>query len=199
MVKLLFLLLFFGTQAKAQFEVGDVLLQPRRCYLCSLIEQHENSIYSHMSLVVKVDDEVWVADSLTQVRIQKLSEFMGQGDLSRPHKVLRLKEVLRGDLMTSVIPLLGAEYDREFRWDNLGRDGREALYCSEFVAKALNVHIDNKISTKIMNYDVNRELWERYFGGDTPDGLPGNSPGDFEKSPLFYQAGSFEAGRWIWK
>ena len=198
-MKFLFTLLFFNTSLWAHFKVGDVILQPRRCYLCSLIEQHENSIYSHMSLVVKVDDEVWVADSLTQVRIQKLSEFMGQGDLSRPHKVLRLKEVLRGDLMTSVIPLLGADYDHEFRWDNLGRDGREALYCSEFVAKALNVHIDNKISTKIMNYDVNRELWERYFGGDTPDGLPGNSPGDFEKSPLFYQVGSFEAGQWIWK
>lgn len=198
MVKWLFLLSFFVTQAQAQFSVGDVILQPRRCYLCSLIEQHENSIYSHMSLVVKVDTEIWVADSLTQVRIQKLSDFMSQSDLSRPHKVLRLKETMRGDLLATVMPLVGAEYDHNFRWDNLGRDGREALYCSEFVAKALNAHITNKISTKIMNYDLNRELWERYFGGNTPDGLPGNSPGDFEKSPLFYQVGTFEAGRWIW-
>lgn len=200
MVKCLFLLVFFATSVWAEFRVGDVILQPRRCYVCSLIEAQEQSPFSHMSVVVKVEaQKVWVADSLTQVRVQSLESFLNEGDATRAHKVFRFKEKLIGRLWDSVEPLLGAEFDGAFLWDNLGRDGREALYCSEFVTKAINNHLKNKFPTKAMDYSVNRETWDQLFGGSAPHGLPGNSPADFEKSKLLRLVAIEEEGGWSWK
>lgn len=200
MVKCLFLLVFLSQSTWADFRVGDIILQPRRCYVCSLIEAQEQSSFSHMSLVVKVDaQKILVADSLTQVRVQSLEAFLSEGDPTRGHKVFRFKEKLEGNLRESVEPLLGAEFDGAFLWDNLGRDGREALYCSEFVTKAVNNHLKSKFPTKRMDYSVNREIWDRLFGGSAPHGLPGNSPGDFEKSKLLKLVATEEEGRWTWK
>ncbi len=200
MVKCLFLLVFSTFSAWADFQIGDVILQPRRCFVCSLIEAQEGSSFSHMSVVVKVrSNQVFVADSLTQVRIQRLEDFLNEGDSSRSHKVFRFKEKLKGDLWDSVEPLIGSEFDGAFLWDNLGRDGREALYCSEFVTKAINNHLKNKFPTKPMDYSVNREIWDRLFGGSAPHGLPGNSPADFEKSKLLNLVAVEEEGGWSWK
>lgn len=200
MVKCLFLLVFLALPVWADFRVGDVILQPRRCYVCTLIEAQEQSSFSHMSVVVQVTSgKVWVADSLTQVRVQSLESFMNEGDRSRSHKVFRFKEKLHGSLWESVEPLLGAEFDGAFLWDNLGRDGREALYCSEFVTKVLNRHLRQKFPTKPMDYSVNREIWDRLFGGSAPHGLPGNSPADFEKSKLLKLVAVEKEGRWSWK
>jgi len=182
----------------ARFEVGDVILQPMRCYLCRLIEQHENSIYSHLGLVVQVSPEVLVAQSLGQVRLSKLSDFLTQADATRPQLLIRLKEQVNADLLADLLPWLGADYDHDFRWDNLGRDGREALYCSELVTKILNPYLTQKIPTKIMRYEQNHEAWERYFRGNIPEGLPGNSPGDFERSRLFEKLATFEDSQWTW-
>lgn len=200
MVKCLFLLVFFSLSAWADFRVGDIILQPRRCFVCSLIEAQEQSSFSHMSVVVKIEQErVLVADSLTQVRVQGLKAFLSEGDPTRGHKVFRFKEKLQGTLWESVEPLLGAEFDGAFLWDNLGRDGREALYCSEFVTKAVNNHLKRKFPTKPMDYSVNRDIWDRLFGGSAPHGLPGNSPADFEKSKLLKLVAIEEEGRWTWK
>lgn len=184
----------------SQWQVGDVILQPKRCYLCGYIEAHENSIFSHMSVVVSVkNNEVIVAESLTKVRLLSLEDFLKLGDNRRHHKAIRLIEVAKLDLMKEVRPLLGADYDSDFRWDNLGRDGREALYCSELVAKIMNPFLSRKIPTKIMDYSLNFDFWNNYFQGNIPQGLEGNSPGDFEKSPLFFEVARYEDGQWNWK
>ena len=200
MVKALYLLVFFSVSARADFRVGDIILQPRRCYVCSLIEAQEQSSFSHMSVVVKIQTgEVMVADSLTQVRVLPLQRFLSEGDRSRAHKVFRFKEKLQGTLWESVKPLIGAEFDGAFLWDNLGRDGREALYCSEFVTKVVNQHLTRKFPTKPMDYSVNREIWDQLFGGSAPHGLPGNSPADFEKSKLLKLVATQVEGGWNWK
>ena len=200
MHKWLFLLIFLSTETLASFSVGDVILQPRLGYVCTLIEAQESSTFSHMALVVKISDErVYVADSLNQVRVQPLDSFLKEGDPSRSHKVYRFKEKLRGNLWSSVEPLLGSDYDDAFLWDNLGRDGREAFYCSEFVTKAINNHLRRKFPTKPMDYSTNREEWDRLFAGSTPHGLAGNSPADFEKSSLLEFVAIQKDGRWIWQ
>lgn len=177
---------------------GDVILQPMRCYLCRMIEMHEQSSFSHMGVVVEVNNEVWVGESLGVVKLITLSEFLAKGDHTRPHLVIRPKEQVTFRLKEAIVPLLGADYDHDFRWDNLGRDGREALYCSELVAKLLNLFLVKKLPTKIMDYTLNREAWERYFRGHVPDGVPGNSPGDFEKSQQFIRLGTYQDGAWNW-
>jgi Permuted papain-like amidase enzyme, YaeF/YiiX, C92 family len=177
---------------------GDVILQPMSCYLCRMIEIHEQSEFSHMGVVVEVGSETWIGESLGSVRLVKLSEFLGKGDKKRAHLVLRSKEPGPFLLKDAITPLLGSDYDHDFRWDNLGRDGREALYCSELIAKLLNPFLVHDLPTKIMNYDENRESWERYFRGNVPDGLPGNSPADFEKSSQFKRMGTYQDGVWNW-
>lgn len=177
---------------------GDVILQPLRCYLCRMIELQERSDYSHMGVVVEAGAEVWVAESLGSVKVVKLADFLGKGDRTRAHLLLRPREAGPFLLKEAVTPMLGSDYDHDFRWDNLGRDGREALYCSELVAKLLNQFLLEDLPTKQMNYTENRDYWERYFRGHVPDGLPGNSPADFANSPQLERLGTYQDGAWNW-
>ena len=177
---------------------GDVILQPMRCQLCRMIEQHEGSIYSHMGLVVEVAQETWIIEALGDVHLVRLTEFLAKGDNTRPHLILRPREAGPFPLKEVVLPLIGAEYDHDFLWDNLGRDGREAYYCSEIVAKLLNPFLLNDLPTKKMDYSLNRAYWERHFRGKIPEGLPGNSPGDFEKFNQFIRLGTYQGGIWSW-
>ena len=182
----------------ATLRPGDVILQPMRCYLCRMIEIHEQSDFSHMGVVIEVGDETWVGESLGTVKMVKLAEFLAKGDQTRAHLIVRPREAVTFALKEAIAPLLGAEYDHDFRWDNLGRDGREALYCSELVAKLLNQFLLEDLPTKQMNYTENRDYWERYFRGNVPDGLPGNSPADFEKSSQLKRLGTYQDGVWNW-
>jgi len=178
---------------------GDIILQPLKCYICSMIEQHENSSFSHMGLVVEANaQEVIIAEAWGVVRTIPLNDFLKKGDQTRPHVAIRSKEKGPFLLVEAVAPLLGAEYDHDFRWDNLGKDGREALYCSELITKLMNPFLKRTIPTKLMDYTENAEAWSRYFRGHVPQGLPGNSPGDFERSPLFYPIGSYQDQQWTW-
>ncbi len=176
---------------------GDVILQPMRCYLCRLIEMHEESSFSHMGVVVDVEGErVWVAEALGVVRLVELGEFLQKGGSTREHLWLRPRESGPFPLLAAVKPWLGAPYDHEFRWNNVAADGREKLYCSELVAKLLNLFLVDDLPTKTMDYSRHRTEWERYFRGQVPDGLPGNSPADFERSAQFDHLGNYLDGVW---
>lgn len=192
--------LFLPLIASAQaLRIGDILLQPKKCYLCRMIEEHEGSPFSHMGIVIKGGRSPQVAQSLGNVHVIPLEQFLAQGDLTRLLKVIRLKERAWLPLRDGIVTWLGADYDEDFRWDNFDEQGRERVYCSEFITKLLNPYLSNKIPTKLMNYDLNREAWWRYFGGDVPDGLPGNSPADFDKSELFTTIGTYQGGVWNWR
>ncbi len=58
-----------------ELKVGDILLQPRECWSCSLIEEQENSIYSHIGMVIEVTPELKVIDALGTVKIQSFEAF----------------------------------------------------------------------------------------------------------------------------
>lgn len=194
----LFILLLPVLGRAEALRIGDILLQPKNCYLCRLIEAHEGSSFSHMGIVIRGGRNPQVAESLGNVHVIPVSQFIQQGDLTRPLKVIRLKERVLLPLRDGIITWLGAEYDDEFLWDNFDDQGRERVYCSEFITKLLNPYLQNKIPTKIMDYTQNREAWWRYFNGNVPDGFEGNSPGDFEKSQLFNAIGVYQDGQWIW-
>lgn len=197
-----FILLMFSlfpilAQAQA-LRIGDILLQPKNCYLCRLIEEHESSSFSHMGIVIKGGRNPQVAEALGDVHVLPVEQFLKQGDPARAVKIIRLKEKAFLPLREAIVTWLGADYDEDFLWDNFDDQGRERVYCSEFVTKLLNPFLKNQIPTKTMDYSLNREAWWRYFGGIVPDGLPGNSPGDFDRSPLFETIGTFQGGKWNW-
>lgn len=195
---LAFILLLPLTSRAFDLKVGDVLLQPLNCWSCTLIEAQEGSIYSHMGIVIETYPTVKVAEALGRVRILSLQEFNARTERGQRLSVRRFKDqVLVRQLQVRRYEFMrffqsefeGLQYDDSFVWDNLDEYGREKLYCSEMVTKFLNAFLGVDLPTKIMKYDINRDLWIDYFRGTPPDGKPGNAPADFEKLWMFYEVG----------
>jgi hypothetical protein len=197
---LLFILSFFCTNslwASPELKVGDILLQPLQCWTCDLIEDTEQSIYSHMGIVVSLNP-VMVADSRRKVEIQTLEEFNFITQKGQNIKVLRFQnEKIVAEFAENSDKFLklfmsefnGLAYDHDFRWDNFSEDGRQKLYCSEMVAKLLQAFLGIDPIIKRMHFSRNQEVWERYFRGDVPRGKWGNAPSDFDRSDWFYDVG----------
>lgn len=180
-----------------ELKVGDILLQPLDCWSCSLIEDEEQSIYSHMGIVLSVDP-VMVADSLGKVRVQSLKAFNSITEKGQKLGVLRFKnsQLVQEieDRYVEMVHLFqsefeGLDYDHAFLWDNFDQSGRQKLYCSEFVAKFLQAFVGIEPINKRMHFSRNPALWEKYFRGPAPVGKWGNSPADFERSHHFYFVG----------
>ncbi len=176
--------------------VGDVLLQPLYCWSCALIEAEENSIYSHMGIVVQVSPEILVAESWLEVKVSPLREFMKKTEKGQAIRILRFqneritKDFEKGQLRLMKIfkeEFVGKKYDEDFRWNNFDAKGDEVFYCSELVSKLIQAFAGIEGPIKRMVFNVNRDHWVRYFQGrPLPIGEWGNSPADYEKSELFY-------------
>lgn len=184
------LALFYTQVALAgQMRTGDILLQPLDCWSCSLIEQQENSSYSHIGVLIKVDGKDHVAEAYGSVKLVSLKEFLAKTAKGQKVQVKRpyhLKESQQEILKLNLLSYLGQPYDREFLWDN-EVNGVEAIYCSELLYKAMALVIKfTDLKPKTMLFDVNPEQWDRYFGGNTPRGKLGISPEDFDLSQDFF-------------
>ena len=172
----------------SKLQVGDIILQPLNCWSCGLIEAQENSEFSHMGIIYKVEGEVLVAEALNKVRVLSLKEFLKRNKKGRKAKVIRIKnQKFNTRLMLEHInELIGHPYDNAFRWDNYVGE-KESMYCSEFVYKILvNQNLFKTLSPKRLTFNINPEAWDRYFHGNTPRGELGISPEDFNKSSDFY-------------
>lgn len=177
------------TFAANDLKTGDILLQPLGCWSCSLIEQQEDSEYSHIGIYVTENDQDFVIEAFGG-KVQKvtLQKFMAKTQKGLTVRVKRLKNIdlIDLDLLKSVLEsFLDLPYDRYFLWDN-EVNGKEAIYCSELVYKAY-VYFTPFITLapKRMLFDINPEDWDRYFRGETPRGKWGISPADFDKSHEF--------------
>lgn len=186
----------FTASASVKLKVGDILLQPLDCWSCSLIEDEEQSIYSHMGIVIAINP-VRVADSRRKVETQSLAEFDSITEKGQKIRVLRFRnEALVAHLEENAQELQelfssefeGLTYDKDFLWNNSDDKGQK-LYCSEMVAKLLQAFTGIDPIIKRMHFSRNYEQWVRYFKGQVPVGKWGNAPGDFEKSQLFYVVG----------
>ena len=200
MHKLILILLVGWTSSvwALELKVGDILLQPLHCSSCTLIEEQEATIYSHMGMIIQIEPEVLVVESLGTVRSLSFEVFRARNQKEQNLGVYRLKDDKAVSYLSENQKQLsdffferfsGLLYDKEFLWDNLDEKGLEKLYCSEMITKLLNGFLQISIPTKIMKFDKNRDFWIRYFNGNPPDDKPGNSPGDFERSDLFHKVG----------
>ena len=186
----------FGDVNVHDLRNGDVILQSQACFVCQLIEEEENSPYSHIGVIVTPEfGEPMVLESWGYVTNTPLSEFLARRKrntrslILRSQSHLRLASVNAYELMDRFgNSFAGKIYDPAFLWNNRDENG-ELLYCSEFVAKFINPFLGNKLLPKAMHYERNRSAWMHYFNGNPPDGKQGLSPGDFERSPLFNRIG----------
>jgi hypothetical protein len=179
-------------------KVGDVLLQPLNCWSCVLIEAQEETIYSHVALIIQTEPSVLVAEALGKVKTVSLEEFKSRTEPGQRISVRRFRDPKTTGAIHHHKTALkkyfdrfftDLNYDHDFRWDNLDEAGKEKMYCSEFVAKILSGFLRIEASVKRMRFDKNREAWIRFFRGTPPDDEWGNSPGDFERSELFITVG----------
>jgi hypothetical protein len=177
---------------------GDVLLQPLQCWSCSLIEEEESSIYSHVGIVLSVHPTVQVAEALGKVRALPLAEFTARTEPGQSVRILRLRDA--DVLHAAVTPpnrmaeifrseFDGLNYDPQFLWNNQDDSNRELIYCSELIAKLLDRAWGVQLPLKRMHFDRNAELWRRFFKGSPPAGEWGISPADLERSELFQTIG----------
>jgi uncharacterized protein YycO len=190
MAKLLLLLTYllsfnsFGNQLQS----GDILLQPLKCWSCSLIEQQENSKYSHIGIVVKVGGITKVAEAYGSVRVVTLNEFLKK---TKPNEKVTVKRLINpskkllNQVNQKILSYIGLPYDRSFLWDNIVNK-KEAIYCSELLFKSFNpFYAFSDLAPKVMLFDINPDLWDKYFRGNSPRGELGISPEDFNQSTDF--------------
>ena len=182
-----------------ELRVGDIILQPRDCWSCDLIEAQENSIYSHMGMVIEVDPIVKIIDALGTVKISELQQFDLGTQKNQKLSVRRFRnqeivEFIQNNHNQFIQLYLdnfhGLSYDNDFEWNNFDETGNEKLYCSEMITKLFSSFLGIKLPMKRMKFDVNRDQWIKYFNGSPPDGKWGNAPADFEKAEIFYEVGN---------
>lgn len=179
-----FIVLLPKAFAFSELKSGDIILQPLKCWACSLIEQQENSEYSHIGIVVKRNNQLLVAEAYGKVQLVTITDFLSKTHPNKSNKFLRFKAlpVNETKLFENIQKLIGNPYDPEFRWNNFIGD-KEAIYCSELVYKVLNPLVKfSDLGPKRMLFDENAEAWDRYFRGNTPRGELGVSPEDFNQS-----------------
>lgn len=203
MTKLIIFTLLLGTFhstlfAQVKLQTGDILLQPMHCWACGLIEAEEETIYSHIGMAFVVNDEVYVTEAYGKVRKVSFADFNKKTQKDQRIKVLRFRnEELQLEFFKRNSELIdlyerefdGLDYDSQFLWNNFDSNGNEKLYCSEFISKFLQAAFQLETPIKRMHFEKNREGWIKFFKGNVPDNMWGNSPGDFERSDLFYEVG----------
>jgi hypothetical protein len=113
-------------------QTGDVVLQASRSSRSALIRRASQSPYSHVGLVERARDGVFVLEAVQPVSRTPLAAWVKRG-VGGAVTVLRpssLDAAARAQVVAEAKRHLGVRYDARYRWDD------EALYCSELVVKA---------------------------------------------------------------
>lgn len=167
---------------------GDVLLQPLDCWSCNLIEQQEESEYSHIGIYLNLDGKDMVLEAYGSVKLVSLKEFLSKTQDGLRVKVIRAYDYkkLNKNFQALALSYVGHSYDSKFLWNNKDENMKEKMYCSELLYKILKPFITfYDLRPKVMHFDINPLLWDRFFRNNTPRGKIGISPEDFNKSTDF--------------
>ncbi len=111
---------------------GDVVLQASTSERSALIRKASRSPYSHVGLVERAKDGVFVLEAVQPVSRTPLATWVKRGEGGWV-TVLRPKSLdakARNRVVAAAKKELGKPYDARYRWDD------ERLYCSELVVKA---------------------------------------------------------------
>ncbi|MBT5095451.1 MAG: hypothetical protein HOM21_14470 [Halobacteriovoraceae bacterium] len=186
-----------------EIRAGDVILLPLYCYTCEILESETGSPFSHSGVVLEDESgDLVVAEALGDTHWVPLAEFLGRTEKEKMAGLYRPKEFhflwardpegfskfkinLRRIFRTKY---LGLGFDKKYLWDNYDSEGKELLYCSEFVSKFLNEFLTLEVEPAPMSFLKHWDYWVRYYGGvnEVPQGKLGNSPAYFSRSELFF-------------
>jgi hypothetical protein len=201
-VLFLFLCLQFTSALCFDLQNGDVLLISFNCYECRVIESETNSPFSHSGVIIKNElHALTVGQSLGSVALYPIEQFLKNKTpgsvvaVYRPKEFLSLpgpEKVALEEKMLSLFnsQFAGSLFDRFYLWDNVDSNGRELLYCSEFIAKYLDHFLSTPTIPFPLSYKKNEAYWKTYFKGLIPEGELGNSPASFAHDERFVFMGN---------
>lgn len=111
---------------------GDVVLQASTSERSALIRKASRSPYSHVGVVERAQDGVFVVEAVQPVSRTPLAAWVkrGQGGWVTVLRPRALDAAARKRVVAAAKKELGKPYDARYRWDD------ERLYCSELVVKA---------------------------------------------------------------
>ena len=122
-----------GTQPpEVALQNGDVVLQASTSERSALIRKASRSPYSHVGVVERAKNGVFVLEAVQPVSRTPLAAWVKRGEgawvtVLRPKG---LDAAARNRVVAAAKKELGKPYDARYRWDD------ERLYCSELVVKA---------------------------------------------------------------
>ncbi len=134
--------------AKLQNQVvkeGDIIFQTSRSGQSKAIQLATQSVYSHMGVIFKLEDDFYVFEAVQPVKFTLLESWIKRGkdghfvlkrlknsdELLTPQNIEKMKVIGKS--------FLNKNYDGTFEWSD------EKMYCSELVWKIYNRGIDVNI------------------------------------------------------
>jgi len=159
-----------------ELQDGDIIFQTSLSAQSKAIQLATHSKYSHMGMIYKKDQAIYVFEAVQPVKLTPLEVWIKRGK-NEHFVVKRLKEsdkVLSPEVKLKIKELgkqfLGKDYDIYFEWTN------NRIYCSELVWKiykqAANIEI-GKLET-LEDFDLSNEVVKKILVERYGDKIPNN-------------------------
>jgi hypothetical protein len=194
-----------ASESSGKLVAGDVLLVPLNCYVCNAIESETGTPYSHSVVVANTTEDPakrLVFEAWGEVKTTPYLEILGRKQKNQKLFHLRAAEFVGASApgvrkINTVFEknFRGLSFDDEYLWANTDEQGRDKLYCSEFVIKFMNKLMTKTLNPSPMSFTKNLPFWKKYyeqFGMLPPAGQPGGSPATLYFSDLFVKLGDVE-------
>lgn len=161
-------------QIKQEIKDGDIIFHTSKSSQSKAIQLATNSKYSHMGIIYKNGESLFVYEAIQPVKLTPIGEWINRGEnghyvikrLKNANKVLT-EETLK-KMKTFGEKFKGKNYDLYFEWSD------DKIYCSELVWKIYkeNTGIEIGQLEKLSDFDltnktVKQKMKERY-GEDIP-------------------------------
>lgn len=174
------ILLIYGLLPAQQLLPGDLLFYVDMDGMGAAVSATTGQ-YTHVALVERVGDTVWIIDATQRYGISRRPE-----NSTRPYPdVYRLTIPFdTAEVIARATRLIGKPYDNAFLPDN------GAYYCSELIQAAFG----DLFPSAPMNWrdkDGNLpQYWQEHFkklGMPVPEGVMGTNPTDLSRSPRLHK------------
>ena len=180
-----------------EFESGDIIFQISNSSQSRAIQIATKSKYSHMGIIYKNDDKIYVFEAVQPIKLTELHDWINRGEYGH-FVVKRLKNhkaILNDDKIKQMKQIadsfLGKDYDKYFEWSD------DRIYCSELVWKiykgSLNIEIGKlqKMKDFDLSHPLVKKILKERFGSNIPLDETVISPGSIFKSDLLDEIFSY--------
>ncbi len=177
---------------KSQLRVGDIVLISLNCMQCRYIESETGAPFSHSGIILSTNPSIKIGQALGVVHSINLGSFIKHITPNSKVLIVRSRESETNTKFKDIEKIfyekfLELPFDSEYLWNNLDKNGKEKIYCSELVHKLLNEVLDTKLVPQILIYSKHYDYWLKVFNGTVPNNELGNSPSSFYRDSTNFE------------